>query len=52
MTKISSRETRLMIDGRARHYGDQIGAEFGEPYLSRRPLAIADPWQLLPRGLR
>jgi N-acetylglucosamine malate deacetylase 1 len=52
VTKISSRETRLMIDGRARHYGDQIGAEFGEPYLSRLPLAVADPWQLLPRGIR
>jgi N-acetylglucosamine malate deacetylase 1 len=51
-TKISSRETRLMIEGRARHYGDQIGAEFGEPFLSRRPLAVPDPWQLLPRGLR
>ncbi len=51
-TKISSRETRLMIEGRARHYGDQVGAEFGEPFLARRPLAVADPWQLLPRGLR
>ena len=28
------------------------GAEFGEPYLSRRTLAVADPWQLLPPGLR
>lgn len=52
LTKISSRETRLAIEGRARHYGDQVGAEFGEPFLSRRPLAVADPWQLLPRGLR
>lgn len=52
VTKISSRETRLAIEGRARHYGDQIGAEFGEPYLSRRTLAVADPWQLLPRGIR
>jgi bacillithiol biosynthesis deacetylase BshB1 len=52
VTKISSRETRLMIEGRARHYGDQIGAEFGEPYRSRLPLAVPDPWQLLPQGVR
>ena len=52
VTKISSRETRLAIEGRARHYGDQVGAEFGEPYRSRRTLAVADPWQLLPPGLR
>ena len=52
VTKISSRETRLAIEGRARHYGDQVGAECGEPYLSRRTLAVSDPWQLLPRGLR
>ncbi|HLF55354.1 MAG TPA: hypothetical protein VI942_00770, partial [Thermoanaerobaculia bacterium] len=51
-TKVSSREFRLAVEGRARHYGQTIGVEFGEPFWSPRPLAVADPWQLLPRGLR
>ena len=24
----------------------------GEPFFARTPLAVADPWQLLPAGLR
>lgn len=52
VTKIASREYRLAVEGRARHYGQLVGAEFGEGFLSRTPLAVADPWQLLPRGLR
>jgi bacillithiol biosynthesis deacetylase BshB1 len=51
-TKIASREFRLAIEGRARHYGNLIGAELGEPFWSRTPVSVADPWQLLPRGLR
>jgi bacillithiol biosynthesis deacetylase BshB1 len=51
-TKVASREFRLAVEGRARHYGNLIGAEFGEPFASRLPLAIADPWRLLPGGLR
>jgi bacillithiol biosynthesis deacetylase BshB1 len=51
-TKVASREFRLAVEGRARHYGQLVGAEFGEGFLSRSPLAIADPWQLLPGGLR
>ena len=51
-TKIASREFRLAVEGRARHYGQLVGAEFGEGFLSRSPLAVADPWQLLPGGLR
>lgn len=51
-TKVASREFRLAIEGRARHYGQLVNAEFGEGFLSRLPLAVADPWQLLPRGLR
>jgi len=51
-TKVASPEFRRMIEGRARHFGQLVGAEFGEPFWSRLPLAIADPWQLLPRGLR
>ncbi|KAB2950326.1 MAG: bacillithiol biosynthesis deacetylase BshB1, partial [Thermoanaerobaculia bacterium] len=51
-TKVASREFRLAVEGRARHYGNLIGAEFGEPFASRLPLAVADPWQFLPGGLR
>lgn len=51
-TKVSSREFRLAIEGRARHFGLLVGAELGEPFWSPGPLAVADPWQLLPRGLR
>jgi len=51
-TKVASREFRLAVEGRARHYGNLVGAEFGEPFASRLPVAVADPWQLLPGGLR
>jgi bacillithiol biosynthesis deacetylase BshB1 len=51
-TKVGSREFALAVEGRARHYGLAISAEFGEPFWSRVPLAVADPWMLLPRGLR
>jgi len=52
LTKVASREFRLAVEGRARHYGQLINAELGEPFWSRGPLAVADPWQLLPGGLR
>jgi len=51
-TKVASREFRLAVEGRARHYGNLIGAELGEPFGSLGMLAVADPWELLPRGLR
>lgn len=51
-TKVASREFRLAVEGRARHFGLLIGAELGEAFGSPRPLAVADPWQLLPSGLR
>jgi N-acetylglucosamine malate deacetylase 1 len=51
-TKVSSREFSAAIDGRARHYGQLIGAEFGEPFGSRGPLAVSDPWTLRRSGLR
>ena len=51
-TKVASREFRLAVEGRARHYGQIVNAEFGEGFLSRSPLAVADPWQLIPGGLR
>lgn len=52
LTKIASREYRLAVEGRARHFGGLIGAELGEPFRSRTPLAVADPFTLLPGGLR
>ncbi len=51
-TKISAPETRLAIEGRARHFGNIVGVEFAEPYASRLPLAVADPWELRPGHLR
>jgi len=51
-TVTSSRRFRLAVEGRARHFGQAIGAELGEPFWSRTPLAVADPWELLPAGLR
>ena len=51
-TKVASREFRLAVEGRARHFGVLIGAELGEAFGSPRPLAVPDPWQLLPSGLR
>lgn len=51
-TKIASREFALAIEGRARHFGLLIGAELGEPFGSRLPLAVSDPLMLVPGGLR
>lgn len=42
-TKVSSREFRDAIEARARHYGLTIGAEFGEPFWTGRPLRVTDP---------
>ena len=52
VTKISTREFALAIEGRARHYGGLIGAELGEPFGALGPLAVADPMLLLPGGVR
>jgi bacillithiol biosynthesis deacetylase BshB1 len=51
-TKISSPIFALSVEGRARHFGQMIGAEFGEPFLSPVPLAVQDVMHLLPQGLR
>jgi len=51
-TLVASREFRLAVEGRARHFGLLVGAELGEPFWSPQPLAVADPWQLRPRGHR
>jgi bacillithiol biosynthesis deacetylase BshB1 len=51
-TKVASAEFRQAVVGRAQHYGLLIGAAYGEPFWSRIPLAVSDPWMFLPRGLR
>ncbi len=52
MTKVSSPEYFLAIEGRARHFGQMIGAAFGEPFASRLPPSIRDLMELLPGGPR
>jgi bacillithiol biosynthesis deacetylase BshB1 len=51
-TKVASREFRLAVEGRARHFGQLINAELGEPFHSSVPLAVADLLAILPGGLR
>jgi bacillithiol biosynthesis deacetylase BshB1 len=52
VTKVSTEEFSLMVEGRARHFGSLIGATFGEPFWHRLPLAVSDPFLLLPGGVR
>ncbi|HEX5761312.1 MAG TPA: bacillithiol biosynthesis deacetylase BshB1 [Thermoanaerobaculia bacterium] len=52
VTKVSTREFWRMIEGRARHFGALVGAELGEPFASRYPLAVADLFAVLPGGVR
>ncbi|MEM6453746.1 MAG: bacillithiol biosynthesis deacetylase BshB1 [Acidobacteriota bacterium] len=51
-TKISSPSFRASVVGRAQHFGQMIGVDYGEPFWRRTPLAIRDPFVLVPRGLR
>ena len=51
-TKVASPEFRKAVEGRANHYGLMIGSAYGEPFWSRLPIAVSDPWSLLPGGLR
>ncbi len=41
-TGISRPDFLAMLEGRARHFGRLIGCPFGEPFLSRRPVPMAD----------
>jgi bacillithiol biosynthesis deacetylase BshB1 len=52
VTKVSTREFWLAVEGRARHFGELIGAALAEPYLSRLPLAVGDLLSILPGGVR
>ena len=51
VTKVSTPDFRLAIEGRARHFGQMIGATFGEPFWGRLPLAVANPLSVLPGGV-
>ena len=51
-TKISTPAFSQSIEGRARHFGQMIGAEMGEPFQSPVPLAVGDVLSLVPRGPR
>lgn len=54
-TKVATRDFRLAVEGRARHFGLMIGATFGEPFWSRLPIAVGDAGTLLgllPGGVR
>ncbi len=46
-THVSSTAFWSAIEGRARHYGQQIGVEFAEPLACRLPVAVHDPLLLL-----
>ena len=52
VTKVSTPQFRLAVEGRARHFGEMINAELGEPFWNRIPLAVRDPFDLLPGGVR
>jgi len=45
-TFISEPTFMKRLEGRARHYGNQIYREFGEPFLVRRPVPVDDPINL------
>lgn len=49
-THISSTSFWSAIEGRGRHYGQQIGVEFAEPLACRLPVAMHDPLWLLAAG--
>ncbi|MEM7481189.1 MAG: bacillithiol biosynthesis deacetylase BshB1 [Acidobacteriota bacterium] len=52
MTKVATPAFSRAVEGRARHFGEVIGAEFGEPFGSRQALAVSDLFALLPGGVR
>ncbi len=51
-TKVATPEFRLAVRGRAQHFGQMIGAAYGEPFWSPLPLAVANPLDLRPGGVR
>lgn len=51
-TKIASEDFWRSIEGRARHFGNLVGARFGEPFGSRLPLPVQDPLDHVVGGVR
>ena len=51
ITKVATPEFSRAMEGRARHFGNLVGAAFGEPFWSRLPLAVRDPLAVLPGGV-
>ncbi len=49
-TGISSPDFLERLSARFRHYGTEIGATYGEPYLMQRPTPIADPVAIFRRN--
>lgn len=52
LTKIASRDFWHALEGRARHYGNLVGATFGEPFGSRLPLAVRNVLDHTAGGVR
>jgi len=52
ITKVATPEFSLAMEGRMRHFGLLIGAALGEPFGSKLPLAVGDPLDVLPGGVR
>jgi N-acetylglucosamine malate deacetylase 1 len=52
ITKVSTSDFYYAIEGRARHYGNLIGATYGEPFWSPLPIAVHDLFAILPGGVR
>jgi bacillithiol biosynthesis deacetylase BshB1 len=51
-TKIASEDFWRAVEGRARHFGNMVGATFGEPFGSRVPLRVRDPLDHTAVGIR
>lgn len=52
VTKVATREFSLAVEGRMRHYGLLVGAALGEPFGTTVPLAVGDPLDVAPGGVR
>lgn len=52
VTKVATKQFAQAVHGRGRHFGVLIGADYGEAFFSPGPLAVGDPMQLVPGGVR
>jgi bacillithiol biosynthesis deacetylase BshB1 len=51
-TKIASTQFWRGVEARARHWGLQVGCDFGEPFLAHGPLAVNDLFSLIQQSHR